>query len=125
MPLARISLREGTSEQYRRSLADGVHQAMVRTLSIPDDDRFQLVTEYPPGSMIYDARYLGVERSDRAVFIEIVVNFRSTEQKRAMFEAIAEHLARSPGMRREDVFIGVVEVDPQNWWAFARKSPDA
>ncbi len=29
MPLVRISLREGKSEQYKKALADGVHRAMV------------------------------------------------------------------------------------------------
>src|SRR5579864_5919768 len=35
MPLVRISLREGTSPQYRQALADGVHQAMVEAIEIP------------------------------------------------------------------------------------------
>jgi phenylpyruvate tautomerase PptA (4-oxalocrotonate tautomerase family) len=29
MPLVRISLREGTNPEYRKAIADGVHQAMI------------------------------------------------------------------------------------------------
>jgi uncharacterized protein (TIGR00369 family) len=32
----------------------------------------------------------------------------------------ATHLTREPGVCREDIFIGVVEVAPENWWAHAR-----
>ena len=44
MPLVRISLREGKSEQYRRALGDAVHQAMVEAIDAPPQDRFQIIT---------------------------------------------------------------------------------
>ena len=35
MPFVRISLRHGTSLEYRKALADGVHRAMVEAIAIP------------------------------------------------------------------------------------------
>ena len=32
MPLVRISLREGTTPEYRKALGDGVHRAMVEAM---------------------------------------------------------------------------------------------
>ena len=36
--------------------------------------------------------------------------------KRAFFDRVATLLQVEPGLRREDVFIGLVEVDPDNWF---------
>jgi 4-oxalocrotonate tautomerase len=37
------------------------------------------------------------------------------ELKKALFAKIAERLARSPGLRKEDVFVNLVEVAKENW----------
>ena len=54
MPLVRISLREGTTAQYRQAVADGVHQAMVEAIEIPAQDRFQIISDHSPDGLIYD-----------------------------------------------------------------------
>ncbi len=116
MPLVRISLREGTTLEYRKALADGVHRAMVEALAAPADDRFQVVAEHPAAGLIYDPRYLGIERSDRVVFIQITLSTgRKPAQKRAFYRRVAELLAASPGVRPEDLFINLVEVAWENW----------
>jgi phenylpyruvate tautomerase PptA (4-oxalocrotonate tautomerase family) len=46
MPLVRISLRKGTTPEYRKAIADGVHQAMIDAIAVPAKDRFQVITEY-------------------------------------------------------------------------------
>jgi hypothetical protein len=66
-----ISLREGKSEPYRKALADGVHQAMVEAIEIPPEDRFQITTEHLANDLIYDPTYLGVQRSDDIVMVQI------------------------------------------------------
>ena len=45
MPLVRISLRQGTSPEYRKAIGDGVHRAMIEALAIPPDDHFQVISE--------------------------------------------------------------------------------
>jgi phenylpyruvate tautomerase PptA (4-oxalocrotonate tautomerase family) len=120
MPLVNISLRKGTTPARRRAIADSIHQAMMNALEIPADDRFQLVHEHSPENMIQDRTFFGVERSENSVFIQIVINHRDISQKKKMYELIVENLGKDPGIRKEDVFIGVVEVAQENWWAFAR-----
>ncbi len=71
MPLVRISLLQGTTPEYRKALGDGVHRAMVEALAVPPDDKFQVITEHAPGGLVYDPQYLGVQRSDRVVFVQI------------------------------------------------------
>jgi 4-oxalocrotonate tautomerase len=120
MPLVNISLRKGRTSAHRRAIADGIHQAMMSALEIPEDDRFQLVHEHSPENMIQHRTFFGIERSDNSVFIQIVINHRDISQKKRMYQLIAENLEKDPGIRKEDVFIGLVEVAQENWWAFAR-----
>ena len=116
MPLVRISLREGKPETYRRALADGIHRAMVDAINVPPLDRFQVITEHPAESLIYDPAYLGIVRSHDVVFVQITLNAgRSTEQKRALYARMAELLQASPGLRPQDLLISLVEVSRENW----------
>ena len=46
MPFVRIDLRQQTSAEYRKALADGVHRAIVEALAIPPADRFQVITDH-------------------------------------------------------------------------------
>ena len=116
MPFVRISLRKGTSSEYRKAVADGVHRAMVEAIGIPPDDRFQVITEHPPEGLIYDPQYLGVHRSDRVVFVQITMSFgRKPQQKRKLFKRMAEILAQAPGLPPQDLFINLVETSWENW----------
>jgi 4-oxalocrotonate tautomerase len=116
MPLVRISLRQGTSAEYRKALSDGVHRAMIEAIAISPDDRFQVITEHPPEALIYDPQYLGVHRSDHVVFVQITMSFgRKPQQKRKLFERMAEILAQAPGLPPQDLFINLVETSWENW----------
>jgi 4-oxalocrotonate tautomerase len=116
MPLVRISLREGTTPEYRKAIAEGVHQAIVEAMAVPAQDRFQVISEYKAGDLIYDADYLDVKRSGKIVFVQITLSTgRKPGQKRALFKRMTELLAKSPGLRPEDLLINLVEVSWENW----------
>ena len=115
MPLVRISLREGKPAAYRQAISDEVHQAIVEVASVPELDRFQILTEHAAGDLIYDANYLGVKRTDDIVMIQITLNQRTQAVKLAIYKAIAERLQKNPGVRPEDVLISLVPVAPEDW----------
>lgn len=116
MPLVRIELRAGKSSEYRAAISQIVHDRMVETLNVPSDDQFQLIAEHAPDTLIYNASYLGISRSDDIVMIQITLNQgRTVEQKRKFYEAVAKDLAKNLGIRLEDVFINLVEVAKENW----------
>jgi phenylpyruvate tautomerase PptA (4-oxalocrotonate tautomerase family) len=116
MPLVRISLREGKSEQYKKALADGVHRAMVEGAAVPEQDRFQVVTEHAASGLIYDPTYLGIQRTDDVVFVQITLSTgRKLAQKKKLFQRMAEILAENPGLRPQDLMINLVEVAWENW----------
>ena len=115
MPLVRIAFREGKTAAYRRAVADGVHAALLEAASVPQQDRFQLLTEHAPADLIYDPAYLGINRSDDIVFIQITLNQRTQQVKLALYQCIAAKLAENPGLRPQDVLISLVTVMPEDW----------
>ena len=117
MPLVRIDHAAGKPADYRAAISKGVHDAMVSTFNVPVDDRFQIIGEHVPGTTLVRApSYLGIEYSDDLTIIQITCNEgRSLDQKKALFAAIANNLASSPGLRREDIVINLAEVKKENW----------
>jgi len=116
MPLARIDLIEGKSAEYRRTIGEVVYQAMIGVLKAPKDDRFQVITEHEVGDFIFDPTYLGISRTPDCVFIQLTLNKgRTVAVKQAFYKAVADGLHERLKMRREDVFISLVEVDKENW----------
>jgi phenylpyruvate tautomerase PptA (4-oxalocrotonate tautomerase family) len=116
MPLVRIALRKGTTPQYRKAIADQIHRAMVETIKIPEQDRFQIITEHDDDSLIYDPSYLGIMRGESIVFIQITMSAgRTVEVRKALFARIAALLREMPGVPTEDVFINLVETAKENW----------
>ena len=89
---------------------------MVETINVPPQDRFQVITEHPADGLIYDPSYLGINRTDDVLFIQITLNAgRTIDQKRALYKKIADLLSEAPGVRPEDVVINLVEVTKENW----------
>jgi 4-oxalocrotonate tautomerase len=116
MPLVRISLRHGKPAAYRRAIADGVYTALRQTFNVPDEDRFITISEHGEDGFLFSRTYMGIERSDDLVIVQITVsNTRGVEQKKALFAAVAECLSRDPGLRPQDVFINLLEVPKENW----------
>jgi phenylpyruvate tautomerase PptA (4-oxalocrotonate tautomerase family) len=107
MPLVRIDLRRGKDEAYRQNASRAVYEAML-SVGVPRKDRFQLVTEHDAGNFLFDEDYLGIHRTEDLIIIQITWNEgRTLAQKEALYKAI--------GLRREDVFINLVEVKKENW----------
>jgi phenylpyruvate tautomerase PptA (4-oxalocrotonate tautomerase family) len=116
MPLVRISLMRGQPASFGANIGDVVYQAMVETLGVPANDRFQVITEHGPESLIYDPGYLGIARTNGIVVIQITLSEgRTVDQKKAFYKAVAERLHAALGIRTEDVFINLVEVKKENW----------
>jgi 4-oxalocrotonate tautomerase len=116
MPLTRIALRRGKPAAYRKAILEGVYDAMRETFAVPEDDRFMVLTQHDEDEFLYGAHYLGIERSDDLVIIQLTVsNTRNLEQKKALFGRIVEKLGDKPGLRPQDVFINLVEVAKENW----------
>ncbi|MEN4905073.1 tautomerase family protein [Luteimonas sp. TWI1437] len=115
MPFVRIDLRRGRSAEERQRIGRAVHEALAG-VGVPSDDRFQVIQEHDEDGLVFDRSYLGIDRTDDFIAIQITWNEgRSLEQKRALYRAIADGLRAQVGLRPEDVFISLVEVKKEDW----------
>ena len=116
MPLVRIDLRKGKTAAYKKAIGDAIYRAMRETFTVPEEDRFMVVTEHDEDGFFYSRSYLNIDRTDNLVIIQITVtNSRNRDQKQALFARIVELLVEQPGARPQDVFINLLEVDKENW----------
>src|SRR6201999_2444002 len=116
MPLVRVSLRKGKSDDYKKAIGDGVYKAMRDAFNIPEEDRFVVVSEHSESEFQFSKTYLDIARSDDLVIIQITANSgRTVEQKKALFARIAELLSEKPGLHKEDVFVSLIDVPKENW----------
>ena len=114
MPLVTVTLKRNRPAEERRAIADAVHAALVDSIGIPADDRFQVVSS-GFDDVIYDPAYLGISRTDDLVMVQVHLSTgRSVAQKKALFAAIAANLG-ALGIRPEDVLVTLVEMARENW----------
>ncbi len=115
MPLVRIDLLKGKTPAYLVQVGEIIYHAMLETLSVPEYDRFQIITEHATG-LEFDRDYLGIHRSDDCIFVQITLSAgRSVETKQRFYKAVADGLHQGVQLRREDVFISLVEVHREDW----------
>ena len=116
MPLVRISLLAGKPESHKLKVSDAVHRALVETISIPAQDRFHIITEHANADFVFDQQYLNIHRTNDLVIIQITMSAgRTLEVRKSLYRRIADLLHQEAGMRKEDVFINLVETAKENW----------
>jgi 4-oxalocrotonate tautomerase len=116
MPLVRIDLAKGKPPEYGKEVGQIVYRALTDVMNAPKGDLFQIITEHPQGGLQFDREFLGVHRSDDCIFVQITLNSgRTLEMKQRFYKAVADGLHVSLKLRREDVFINLVEVAKENW----------
>ncbi len=116
MPLVRIDLLAGKTAEYRAQIGQIVYQALLDCFTVPKDDRFQVITEHPQAELLFDRNYLGIPRTDDCIFVQVTLSAgRTVEMKQRFYKQIADALHQTLKLRREDVFINLVEVPKENW----------
>jgi 4-oxalocrotonate tautomerase len=116
MPLVRIDLLEGKTAEYGVEIGQIVARALSEVLNVPKDDLFQVITMHAKTGLRFDRNYLGIQRSDDCIFLQITLNSgRTVEMKQSFYKAVADGLHESLKVRKEDVLINLVDVPKENW----------
>jgi 4-oxalocrotonate tautomerase len=121
MPLVRIDLLEGRSQEFLTLLSQTVHKTMISQLSVLDRDYFQIITEHKPYQLLFSRNYLDLNRSDKHIFIHIFISAgRIGEVKEAFFKELNETLkgitvAGEDIVRGEDVSVILTETKKEDW----------
>jgi 4-oxalocrotonate tautomerase len=116
MPLTQIYLRSGKPFSYRRAIADGIQKALTDAISVPAEERFQIITEVNSENLVFDPGFRNVSRSQDFMMILITLKSgRSDSLKQLLYQAIVGELALNPGVRSEDVMIVLRENGSADW----------
>ena len=116
MPFIRTSVKKGTHPDTKKGIAMGIHQALVDGIGMPEDELFNLVTEYEAEDFFYSRTFNGIARSDQLVAVEITMRRgRSDAMKRALYANITANLQKDAGVSPKDVFIFMHENDYSDW----------
>ncbi|MEU9399965.1 tautomerase family protein [Streptomyces sp. SID4985] len=116
MPFVRIDTL-GVDPGRLDALGRAVQEALVETLGVPPDDRFQVLTGHDGthGTLRYDD-FLGIHRDEGIVFVAITMRSgRTPDQKRALYRRIAELAEAYAGTEPRNVLVTLTENEPVDW----------
>ena len=89
---------------------------MREEIHVPENDKFLIISKHENDELVYPKSYLGIEYTPGIVFIQITLNDgRSTELKKRFYNRIADDCAHELSLRKQDIFISLVEVSKENW----------
>jgi 4-oxalocrotonate tautomerase len=117
MPLVRININKDASSEQVRAISDVVYEAMIGVANVPAHDKFQIITRHAADELVYPAEgYLGIDYTPGIVFIQVTWNAgRTVEVKKAFYKAIAEGVHLKAGVRIQDVWISLIDVQREDW----------
>jgi phenylpyruvate tautomerase PptA (4-oxalocrotonate tautomerase family) len=116
MPLVRITVARGLGADRLAAMGAAIHQALVTVAKAPADDRFQVIEEVAAENLVFSPSYLGIDHRAPLAFIQVFMNAgRTVEVKKALYAALADAVATTTPIRREDVIVNLVEVARENW----------
>ena len=111
MPLVKVEIRKGKSDEYKKAILDGVHDALVEAIKIPDHDRFQRLYELENNNF-----EVPEGKTNNVTIIEITLfKGRTINAKKALYKAIINNLASNPGIDGDDITIVLIEPPLENW----------
>jgi 4-oxalocrotonate tautomerase family enzyme len=118
MPLVKIEIIKGRSKEEKKILLECIHQALVDSIKIPDNDRIQRLYELDADDFEYSSN-----KSGDFTLIEITMfKGRSSEAKKSLYSAIVNNLKDKLKIDPNDVLIVINEPPLDNWGIRGGKS---
>ena len=115
MPLIRIDVTEGRSDEEIKTLMDTVQDCVLEAFKVPVRDRYQIVTEHKPGRMILLDTGLGFERTDQAIVIQVFTSPRTTVNKTKFYQLLADKLETNCGLNPKELLVSVMTNTDVDW----------
>ncbi|WP_255700957.1 tautomerase family protein [Polynucleobacter sp. IMCC 29146] len=72
-------------------------------------------TEHKKSHFLIDKMMWNGNRSDDVVVIHITSVLRTKEMKLNLYSELVKVLTVNPGVRKEDIFVTIVDNTPENW----------
>jgi len=115
MPLLKIDVIKGRSDEVLSKLLNTIHDAMVEAFEVPVRDRYQILTEHEPSRLIIQDTGLGFLRTDNVVVITAISRPRPAEMKQKFYDLVAQRLAFHCGISSQDLMISMIINSDEDW----------
>jgi len=119
MPFVRISLPKSFSQQTKDNISLSVHHALIHEFNIPESDYFHIVEELGPKQIKFPETYLNVAHTSDIIYIQIIAGQgRTVEQKERLYRNMAQRIADSTTITKNNIIIVLVENEGRENWSF-------
>ena len=115
MPLLKIDVIEGRSEEELKKLLDAIHGAMLAAFNVPERDRYQIVHEHPAAEMRIEDTGLSIPRTERIVVVQVTTRQRSRVEKQNFYELLCRELNHCCGVKASDIVVAVTQNADEDW----------
>ncbi|AEV95578.1 tautomerase family protein [Pediococcus claussenii] len=115
MPLMKIDMLKGRSEDEIKKILDISYQVMLDAFGAPVGDRYQVVNQHEAYEMQILDTGLGFERTDQVLVFSLTTRPRTREQKKKFYANLVSKLHEKTGIRPEDVMINLTVNSDEDW----------
>lgn len=116
MPLVKFNVPQSLPDERVAGLRRAVHEALVATANVPEDDLFHVVNRLDAKSLVVDPAFPSLERSADAAIVEIIFRMGRTDtQKQALYREIVRLAQLKSGFRPQDVMVVLTENTSLDW----------
>lgn len=116
MPFVQIFLPERFSSGNKTAISRSVHESLMESFHIPEDDYFQVIQPLAQENILFPPGYLGIKHSDSLIYIYITcAPGRTADMKQTLYVLIAEKIAQKTPVGKDDVIIVLNETARENW----------
>lgn len=115
MPIVRLDIVRGRSQDEIKDLVDAVHAAVVESFGLPMSDRYQILNEHAATEIVALDTDLGFQRSQKVVLIQITTRPRSVEEKETLYRRLAEVLLERCCLPTSELVVSLTENTDADW----------
>ncbi|MBN1217234.1 MAG: tautomerase family protein [Candidatus Lokiarchaeota archaeon] len=109
--MVKIEIIEGKSVEYKKKLLDIIHNALVKSIKIPDYDRIQRLYELKKENF-----EISPDKTINFTLIEIIMfKGRSNEAKKNLYQEIVKNLSEKLNIKGNDIIIVIIDPPLYNW----------
>lgn len=115
MPLVRFDILEGRTDAQIQALLDAAHRAVVEAFEVPEDDRYQIVSEHKPGRLVALDTGLGITRTSNVTIVSVVSRPRSDEARQHFYTVLCRELRDACDIEPSDVIVSLTTNSDTDW----------
>jgi hypothetical protein len=115
MPFLKFDIVEGRTDKQITAMLDAAHRAVLKSLGVPERDRYQLVNEHKASRMVVEDTGLGITRTKNVVIVSVTSRPRSQEAKQLFYKELCRELQASCDIEPSDVMVSFVINSDVDW----------